>query len=129
MNLLVPKSLRFRKKIIERQNRGDSGASRGLGRSIALALGKAGANLSLVSRDEKRLLEVTEEARQLGAEAEAFVVDVTNEGQVMNLSRAVTEVGRSKYPEFTWEDLKGYLKDVKYKLEMKRVHKEALIEK
>jgi hypothetical protein len=38
-------------------------------------------------------------------------------------------VGRPKYPEFAWEDLKGYLKDVKYKLEMKRVHKEALIEK
>jgi NAD(P)-dependent dehydrogenase (short-subunit alcohol dehydrogenase family) len=66
-----------------------TGASRGLGRSIALALGEAGANLSLVSRDEKRLLEVAEEARQLSAEAEAFIVDVTDERQVMNLSRAV----------------------------------------
>ncbi len=66
-----------------------TGASRGLGRSIALALGEAGANLSLVSRDEKRLLEVAEEARQLGVEAEAFIVDVTDEGQVMNLSRTV----------------------------------------
>jgi len=78
----VRKSLKDRTAVI-------TGASRGLGRSIALALGKTGASLALVSRDEKRLLEVTEEAHRLGAEAEAFVVDVTDEGQVMNLSRAV----------------------------------------
>ena len=66
-----------------------TGASRGLGCSIALALGEAGANLALVGRDEKQLLEVVEEAYRLGAEAEAFVVDVSDEGQVASLSRAV----------------------------------------
>ena len=66
-----------------------TGASRGLGRSIALALGEAGVNLALVGRDEKRLQEVAEKAHQLGAEAETFFVDVTDEGQVMDLSRVV----------------------------------------
>jgi NAD(P)-dependent dehydrogenase (short-subunit alcohol dehydrogenase family) len=66
-----------------------TGASRGLGRSIALALGEAGVNLALVGRDEKRLQEVAEKVHQLGAEAETFFVDVTDEDQVMDLSRVV----------------------------------------
>ena len=49
-----------------------TGASRGLGRSIALAFGEAGANLALVGRDKKQLLEVVEEAYRLGAEARGF---------------------------------------------------------
>lgn len=47
-----------------------SGASRGIGREVALALGRAGAALALVARDEALLNEV---AAQVGSER-AFVV-------------------------------------------------------
>lgn len=47
-----------------------TGASRGLGRAMALALADAGVRLALVARDEAKLAEVAVEARGRGVEAE-----------------------------------------------------------
>jgi NAD(P)-dependent dehydrogenase (short-subunit alcohol dehydrogenase family) len=58
-----------------------TGASRGLGKAVALALGRDGAELALVGRDEVKLKETASEAEQLGANASVFVVDVTREGE------------------------------------------------
>ena len=66
-----------------------SGASKGLGKAIALALGAAGAKLALVSRDEKQLRAVADEVKALGTEAEIFPADVTDEEQVARVARAV----------------------------------------
>jgi NAD(P)-dependent dehydrogenase (short-subunit alcohol dehydrogenase family) len=66
-----------------------TGASRGLGKAMALALGGAGARLALVSRDATQLAAVAKEARQLGAEAEVFRADVADETQVLQLERDV----------------------------------------
>ena len=66
-----------------------SGASKGLGKAIALALGGAGAKLALVSRDEKQLRAVADEVKALGTEAEIFPADVTDEEQVAQVARAV----------------------------------------
>jgi NAD(P)-dependent dehydrogenase (short-subunit alcohol dehydrogenase family) len=66
-----------------------TGASKGLGRAMALALGGAGAKLALVSRNKEHLQTVAAEARELGTEAEVFVADVTSEAQVNQLQRAV----------------------------------------
>lgn len=66
-----------------------TGASRGLGKAMALALGEAGARLALVSRDAEQLSAVAKEARQLGAEAEVFRADVADESQVLQLERDV----------------------------------------
>jgi NAD(P)-dependent dehydrogenase (short-subunit alcohol dehydrogenase family) len=63
-----------------------TGASRGLGKAVALALGKDGAELALVGRDELKLKETASEAEHLGAKASVFVVDVTREAEVQNLS-------------------------------------------
>jgi short-subunit dehydrogenase len=60
-----------------------TGASKGLGRSMALALGQAGATIALVSRDEAKLSGVKSEVEALGAKAEVFVADVRNEAQVL----------------------------------------------
>lgn len=68
-----------------------TGASRGLGRSITLALGEAGANLALVGRDQRKLDEVADEARRIGAEAEPYQTDVTDEDQVSELAKKVTQ--------------------------------------
>jgi len=66
-----------------------TGASKGLGKAMALALGAAGAKLALVSRNKEQLQAVAAEARKLGAEAEVFVTDVTSEEQVKQLERDV----------------------------------------
>ncbi len=66
-----------------------TGASRGLGKAMALALGGAGARLALVSRDATQLTVVAEEARKLGAHSEVFRADVSDEEQVLQLARDV----------------------------------------
>lgn len=66
-----------------------TGASRGLGRAMAMALGGAGVKLALVSRDRGKLEETAAEAAKVGAEAAIFQVDVTDESQVRGLERDV----------------------------------------
>ncbi|MBS1827803.1 MAG: SDR family oxidoreductase [Acidobacteria bacterium] len=60
-----------------------TGASRGLGRAMALALGEAGARLALVARDLAKLEETQAAAHALGAECEVFVADVGKEDSVL----------------------------------------------
>jgi len=62
-----------------------TGASKGLGKAMALALGRAGARLALVSRSRDALEAVAAQARAGGAEAEVFVADVSDEAQVQRL--------------------------------------------
>ena len=69
-----------------------TGASKGLGKAMALALGGAGARLALVSRNLGQLKETAQAARALGAEAEIFQADVTDEQQVIQLEKAA--IGR-----------------------------------
>ena len=66
-----------------------SGASKGLGQAIALALGGAGAKLALVSRDETLLRAVAGEVRALGTDVEIFPADVSDEAQVARVERDV----------------------------------------
>lgn len=68
-----------------------TGGSRGLGRAMALALAGAGARLALVARDVAKLEEVAQAARELGTEAITFTADVTDEAQVLELERQVSE--------------------------------------
>jgi NAD(P)-dependent dehydrogenase (short-subunit alcohol dehydrogenase family) len=69
-----------------------TGASRGLGRAMALALGEAGARLALVGRDKAGLAETQKLAKEKGAEGEIFIADVRDEGQVGKLAQDV--IGR-----------------------------------
>src|SRR6266516_4864641 len=67
-----------------------TGASRGLGKAMALALGGAGARLALTSRNKDALHVVAQEVRAMGTEAETFVADVTHEQQVQRLASDFT---------------------------------------
>jgi NAD(P)-dependent dehydrogenase (short-subunit alcohol dehydrogenase family) len=67
-----------------------TGASRGLGKAMALALAPEGVRIALVGRDVAALTGVAGEARALGAEAEVFRADIGLEEQVLELERAVT---------------------------------------
>jgi len=72
-----------------------TGASRGLGKAIALALAGAGARLALVARDIQQLQTAAEEIRATGAEAEIFVADVSRESDIEQLAAQVkSRLGR-----------------------------------
>jgi NAD(P)-dependent dehydrogenase (short-subunit alcohol dehydrogenase family) len=55
-----------------------TGASRGIGRAIAVGLARAGADLALSARDEQRLAEVRSEVEALGRRAVVLPADVTD---------------------------------------------------
>ncbi|MCC7372629.1 MAG: SDR family oxidoreductase [Chloroflexi bacterium] len=59
-----------------------TGASRGIGRSIALGLAAEGCRLALCARGADRLNQTADEARALGCEVLAVPVDVTADGEV-----------------------------------------------
>ncbi len=66
-----------------------TGASRGLGRAMALALAKAGAGLALVGRDAAKLDETARAARIFGGLVEPFLADVADEASVLALEKDV----------------------------------------
>jgi len=68
-----------------------TGASRGLGKAMALALASEGASLALVARDRAALDQAAEEIWKTGGGAQVFQADVTNEEQVVRLEKEVTE--------------------------------------
>src|SRR3954470_24101411 len=73
-----------------------TGASRGLGRAIALAVAAAGARLALVSRDAAALEAVAEEVRSSGAQADVFQASVKDEQAVTRLATDIeTRCGRA----------------------------------
>lgn len=59
-----------------------TGASRGIGRSIALALGRAGARVACVARNQQKLAETVDEITRGGGTAAAFECDVTQSASV-----------------------------------------------
>src|SRR2546422_6662839 len=66
-----------------------TGASKGLGKAMALALAEAGARLVLASRNLEQLNETAAAVRKLGADALVVQADVTSEEQVLRLQQAV----------------------------------------
>lgn len=67
-----------------------TGASRGLGKSIAVSLAKAGATVALVSRDAAQLDLVRQEIEALGGNAAVFQADVSIEADVVRLAAEVS---------------------------------------
>ena len=66
-----------------------TGASKGLGKAMALALAGAGARLALVSRNRAQLDGVAGQIRAAGGEAQVFVADVAREDQVARLEKEI----------------------------------------
>lgn len=80
---MEPKSLTGKTALI-------TGASRGLGKAIALALAQAGARVVLTARDEALLEQTAEEARGMGAQTLVHAADVTDEKAIGELNKVVT---------------------------------------
>lgn len=71
-----------------------TGASRGIGREVALGLARAGLDVALLARDADRLAEVAGEVRGLGRTAVALPCDVTDPVAVADaVARAERELG------------------------------------
>src|SRR6056297_1490412 len=68
-----------------------TGASRGIGRAIAVELGAAGANVACVARNTDKLAEVVSEIKSAGGEAFAIECDATNSEAVQKTVDAVVE--------------------------------------
>ncbi|NLN26753.1 MAG: 3-oxoacyl-ACP reductase FabG [Firmicutes bacterium] len=68
-----------------------TGASRGIGRTVAKVLAEQGASVVLAGRTRAALEEAAEEIRTRGGQATAVVCDVTVEGDVEQLVKATLE--------------------------------------
>jgi 2-deoxy-D-gluconate 3-dehydrogenase len=69
-----------------------TGAGRGIGKSIALACGEAGADVALGSRTLSEVEEVAEKIRQVGQRAEAWLLDVTQISSIQGFVRKSLDV-------------------------------------
>ena len=67
-----------------------SGASKGLGKAMALALSAQGATIALASRNREKLEEVKGEIENSGGTATVFLADVTQEQDVQRLESEVS---------------------------------------
>ena len=68
-----------------------TGASRGLGESMAKSLAEAGAQVALVARDQTRLEGVRDAITRQGGTADIFTGDVTREDDVAAVASAVQQ--------------------------------------
>jgi len=66
-----------------------TGASKGLGKAMALALGGAGASIALASRDIEQLNGVKQAVEDVGGKAQVFQADVSQEEQIRKLEHDV----------------------------------------
>ena len=66
-----------------------TGASRGLGKAMALALSEAGVTIALVARRSEPLDDVKRQIEAAGGRAERFVADVSREEEVLKLENEV----------------------------------------
>jgi len=72
-----------------------TGASRGIGRAIALAFAERGCPVTLAARDEKRLRDVASAVTEIGGVSLVAPTDVTDVHQIQRMvKRTVTEFGR-----------------------------------
>lgn len=67
-----------------------TGASDGIGKATALGLAKAGANVLLISRDEKKLKSVQNEIEKFGTESSYYVCDLKSLEDIKNTVKKIS---------------------------------------
>lgn len=72
-----------------------TGSSAGIGRAVALALAREGAEVVVTGRDEKRTNAVADEVRRMGTRALPVLMNMSKEKDVNNMvAKALAEFGR-----------------------------------
>ena len=69
-----------------------TGAGKGIGKSCAIALAEAGADLIIISRTQKDLDKVSKIIKKFGSRCVSYVCDVTNYNQIKNI-RYLEKIG------------------------------------
>jgi 3-oxoacyl-[acyl-carrier protein] reductase len=69
-----------------------TGASRGIGKALALALARAGASLLLMARDAAVLTDLAAECHSLGAAAEPLPVDLRHEAAILQRMEQICNI-------------------------------------
>ena len=96
-----------------------TGASKGIGRAAALALGAEGADVAVTARDGRALAALVEELKRLGVRAAAVAADATRGQDVERVRKQVLEsfgrvdilvnnVGIARYAAFSELTLEDY---------------------
>ena len=62
-----------------------TGAGKGLGRACAIALAEAGANLIIISRTQKDLIEVSKKIKKFKSKCRSYVCDITNYNEIKTI--------------------------------------------
>jgi 3-oxoacyl-[acyl-carrier protein] reductase len=68
-----------------------TGASRGIGRAISIALAKEAATVVLAARSRRKLQETSNQVTETGGKAEVVVTELTEEESIKNLVRVTDE--------------------------------------
>jgi NAD(P)-dependent dehydrogenase (short-subunit alcohol dehydrogenase family) len=72
-----------------------TGASRGIGKAVALTLAEAGADVTVIARTKEQVEKTAHEIHQMGRKALAIPMDVSQEEKVQNaVKQTVSELGR-----------------------------------
>jgi len=72
-----------------------TGASQGIGRTIALRLAKEGATVAVAARNQEKLHELVNEIKAAAGNAAAFAVDVADEEQIKStVKAAIAQLGK-----------------------------------
>jgi len=72
-----------------------TGASQGIGRACALALGREGASVAVAARNQQKLEELVAEIAAAGGKSAAFVMDVSDDAQVKSgIKSAIGQFGK-----------------------------------
>ena len=62
-----------------------TGAGKGLGRACAIALAEAGANLIIISRTKKDIMEVSKKIKKFKSKCKSYVCDITNYDEIKKI--------------------------------------------
>lgn len=68
-----------------------TGASRGIGRAISIALAREAATVVLTARSKEKLNETVEQVRQTGSDAEVLPTELADEEAIRNLIQVIDE--------------------------------------
>lgn len=68
-----------------------TGASQGLGKSIAIALGASGARVACVARNAEKLADTVAAIKEAGGQAEAFAADVSDKESIETIVNTVAD--------------------------------------
>ena len=68
-----------------------TGAAQGIGRACAVELARAGARVALANRNQVKLQATVDELRAEGCDAEAFLIDMSDEGSIKEGVKAILE--------------------------------------